>query len=308
MSAVVGSYSSFVFSFTTMKTIHYASIIALLTIAACSQPEINHYQLRIKGSESMYETFLELKNDFEKRQDSIIISLEGGGSRTGLMAIKNHEAEIGLSSFPFDLEKTLGSDHHVSEAVVAYDAIVVITNQNNPIDSLSDESLQKIYSGTVYDWNQLGGRPGLILPIIRDENSGTQQFFVEHFGVKQLAPTAKVAHDNAEIVAKVSSNPNGIGFIGFAYFTESVHNMKLPSDSTQTQFEAPTHRNLENGKYPLKRGLRIYYRDTNNPAISGFLQYLKSKHAEGVIESFGLIPVQDKSTEISAGQPPQTGP
>lgn len=238
----------------------------------------------------MYETFLELKNDFEKRQDSIKITLEGGGSRTGLMAIKNQEAEIGLSSFPFDLENTLGPSHGIQQQVVAFDAIVVVTNTSNPIDSLSDKQLSDIYTGKIYDWAQLGGKSGLIMPVIRDENSGTQQFFTDYFQITQLAPTAEVAIDNAEIVSRVSGSVHGIGFIGFAYFTESVKNLKLPSDSTQLSFEAPTHRNLENGKYPLKRGLIIYYPEQTSPAVAGFLQYLQTQQAESVIESFGLIP------------------
>lgn len=270
--------------------IYFYSLVSLLLINSCNDlHKPKTYSLRLKGSESMYETFLELKNDFEKIQDSIEVSIEGGGSRTGLMAIKNNEAEIGLSSFAFDLNNTLGAEHGITEQVVAYDAIVVITNKSNAIDSLNNEQLHDIYSGKVYDWKQLGGHQGQILPIIRDQNSGTQKFFIEHYGVNKLAPAATVASDNAEIVSKVSGNINGIGFIGFAYFTASVHNLKLTTDSTQLIYSEPTHRNLENGKYPLKRGLRIYFGAQDNPAINGFLKYLKTKRAHEIIESFGLI-------------------
>lgn len=239
----------------------------------------------------MYETFLELKTDFEKYQDSVKVSLEGGGSRTGLMAIQSHEADMGLSSFPFDLDETLGGAHGISEKVVAYDAIVLITNQHNPITALSDEQIQGIFSGKIYDWEQLGGPKGLITPIIRDENSGTQRFFEDHFQVKALAKTAEVEAHNADIVAKVSGNNAGIGFIGFAYFTESVHNLLLHAiDSTPDgTYVAPTHRNLENGTYPLKRGLRVYFREGQDPAVDAFLAYLNTERARMIIESYGLI-------------------
>lgn len=237
----------------------------------------------------MYETFLELKNDFEKLQDSIDIQIEGGGSRTGLMAIKTGEAEIGLSSFEFNLNKELGQNHHISEQVVAYDAIVIITNKNNPIDSLSDEQISKIYNGEILDWKQLGGKSGKILPIIRDENSGTQKFFAEHFQVKDLALSAIAERTNSEIVSKVTADVNSIGFIGFGYFTESVHNLKLPSTTNDGNFEVPSLRTLENGRYPLKRSLRIYYKETT-PEIQGFLAYLQTDRAISVIEGSGLIP------------------
>ena len=79
----------------------------------------------------MFETFYALKTDFEKIQDSVYISIEGGGSRTGLFAIRDKTADLGLSSFAFDLSQVLDPRHDVKERVVAYDGIVVIRNQNN---------------------------------------------------------------------------------------------------------------------------------------------------------------------------------
>ncbi|MEQ8473846.1 MAG: substrate-binding domain-containing protein [Marinoscillum sp.] len=269
-----------------------AILFFIVSSYGCKHQNTNSsYVLRMKGSESMFETFSELKNAFEKRQDSVKITLEGGGSRTGLMAIKNGEAEIGLSSFAFDLTETLGSDHNILEEIVAYDAIVLITNKSNPIDSLSYQNVSDIYTGAIYDWNQLGGNTGLIAPIIRDENSGTQRFFTEYFNINQIARTAEISEDNAQIVSKVNGNINGVGFIGFAYFTESVNNLKLPVDSIAPTFVAPTHRNLENDKYPLKRGLRIYYQRSENPAIEAFLNFLTTDEAHSIIESYGLIAI-----------------
>jgi phosphate transport system substrate-binding protein len=58
-----------------------------LLILSCSQKKAKSYKLRVKGSESLYDTFVALKFEFEKNQDSIKLLLEGGGSRTGLVAI-----------------------------------------------------------------------------------------------------------------------------------------------------------------------------------------------------------------------------
>jgi phosphate transport system substrate-binding protein len=66
--------------------------------------------------------------------------------------------------------------------------------------------------------------------------------------------------------------------------------MRLPqNDQENLAFVPPTHRNLENNKYPLKRGLRIYYQNTNNQGIKSFLKYLSTDEAHMIIESYGLI-------------------
>ncbi len=236
----------------------------------------------------MHGVFLDLKKDFEKTHANIHVTIEGGGSRTGLDAIKDHQADIGLSSFEFNLDRELGANHSVKEKVVAYDGIVLIANENNPLDSLTDDQVHSIYQGEVFDWNQLGGKPGTIVPIIRDENSGTQRFFTSHFNIESITRSAVVSAENKEILSKVQGDVNAIGFIGFAYFSQGVHDLRLATEDSNG-YRSPTKRNLLNNSYPLKRGLRVYYTLENDDAVKSFINYLDSKSAKAIIESYGLI-------------------
>lgn len=241
----------------------------------------------------MHETFDALASDFQRMQDTLKVIIEGGGSRTGLMAIKESTADIGLSSFKFDLNKTLGDDHQVNQRVVAYDGIVVINNTNNPLKQLTNSQISQIYSGEVKDWSEIGGSQGLIKPIVRDSNSGTQRFFTNYFRVNEVASSAIVAKENHEIVDEVISSENGIGFIGYAYYTEMVNTVELPhaddADSNLVEYIPPTPTHLSNGKYPLKRSLQIYYHREQDPRVGAFLAYLNTDRAKHIIESFGLI-------------------
>ncbi len=265
------------------------SILLFSSILFACQPskDSSSATIKMKGSESMHAVFQELKENFEKSNPGIHILLEGGGSRTGLNAIREQSADIGLSSFEFDLEKELGSTSRVKEQLIAYDGVVLITNENNPLDSLTDEQVEKIYEGQINDWSEIGGNPGSILPIVRDENSGTQKFFTEHYAINSLSNSAVTLDENKDIVNKVHSNVNAIGFIGFAYFAHGVHEIKLAADSFK--FRSPTKSNLINNTYPLKRGLRIYYNDQLSDSTKAFLVYLNSEEAKSIIESFGLI-------------------
>ncbi len=236
----------------------------------------------------MHSVFMDLKENFEKSQPHIQLEIEGGGSRTGLEAIKENQADIGLSSFAFDLERELGTNHGILEKTVAFDGIVLITNEHNPLDSLTDDQIERIYEGSIYDWGQLGGNPGNIIPITRDENSGTQRFFTDHFAIEKLSSTAVVSDENKDILNRVQGNINAIGFIGFAYFTQGVHELKLATEDSNG-YRSPTKRNLQNNSYPLKRGLRVYYRNSNNEAVNQFIHYLETTEAQTIIESYGLI-------------------
>ncbi|MEQ9466430.1 MAG: phosphate ABC transporter substrate-binding protein [Ekhidna sp.] len=274
-----------------MRSILSLTILLLLFGCNSIQKSKEYETLRLKGSESMHEAFSTLASDFQKQQDTLKVTLEGGGSRTGLMAIKDKTADIGLSSFPFNLDSILGDGHGVSQRVVAYDGIVVINHLDNPIGKLTDHQITNIYSGIIKDWSEIGGEPGSIMPVVRDSNSGTQRFFTEHFKIYDVTPYAIIAGENHEIVDSVISNKNSIGFIGYAYYTAMVKNIELPSvqGGDSLRFVAPEPRFIDNGEYPLKRSLRIYFDGKYDARVMAFLKYLDSDRARDILESYGLI-------------------
>ncbi|MCV9389336.1 PstS family phosphate ABC transporter substrate-binding protein [Reichenbachiella ulvae] len=278
-----------------MRKIQILSLFILL-FSSCSPGKQEKATLRIKGSESMHETFIALKKDFEKLQDTLAIEIEGGGSKTGLMAIHDQSVDIGLSSYAFDLDSVLGSSHGVAEKVVAHDGIVIINNDNNPIGQLTKEQIGKIYRGEIKDWSELGGKPGEILPLVRDGNSGTQKYFSEYFGLDKTSERVEVAEDNKEIVQKVYQDDRRIGFIGFAYVTLHVQDLQLPSNiEKDTFFISPSFNSIRKGEYPLKRDLRIYYQKEGNSRVNSFMTYLASERAQNIIERNGLVPSQSEN-------------
>ncbi|SNS85879.1 phosphate ABC transporter substrate-binding protein, PhoT family [Ekhidna lutea] len=276
-----------------MKRLLFSLLVCFFLGCDTIQNPKDYQPLKLKGSESMHETFANLASDFERLQDTIKVELEGGGSRTGLLAIKDQTADIGLSSFPFDLDSILGENHTIDQRVVAYDGIVVINHLDNPIGQLTDDQISNIYSGVVTDWAELGGVSGSIMPVVRDSNSGTQKFFTQHYNIFELAPTVVVAGENREIVDSVISNKNSIGFIGYSYYTAMVKNVELPALGAKSKdtvaYVAPEPDFINSGQYPLKRSLRIYYEQLPDKRVMAFLQYLDSDRAKEIIESHGLI-------------------
>lgn len=264
--------------------------VLLIGLVACKQSK-ERLVIRMKGSESMHEPFNAIREDFEMQQDSLTMSLDGGGSRIGLMAIKNEEVDIGLSSYRFDIDSLFGEGHDVAEHLVAFDGIVLINNEQNPINQLTNEEIWGIYSGHYTDWSQLGGKRGKIRPIVRDQNSGTQKFFIEHYGVDSITAHATVAQENEEIVSMVLEDPNGIGFIGYAYVTLNVKDISVPSMKTRgdTSFVYPSFSSIQQGAYPLKRSLMIYCKQEPSAAVGAFLSYLNSPRGQDVLEKNGLI-------------------
>jgi phosphate transport system substrate-binding protein len=74
-------------------------------------------------------------------------------------------------------EKTYADNKGVSltETPIALDAFVFIINDNNPIESLTIEQVQGIYTGNIKNWNEVGEYDAEINPYVRNANSGSQE-------------------------------------------------------------------------------------------------------------------------------------
>lgn len=57
---------------------------------------------------------------------------------------------------------------------IGREAFVFFVNKRNPVDSLTVEQIKDIYSGTVTNWKEVGGKKASIRAFQREENSGSQ--------------------------------------------------------------------------------------------------------------------------------------
>ena len=115
---------------------------------------------------------------------------------------------------------------------IGKEAFVFFVNSQNPVNNLTVEQLQAIYSNEITNWKELGGKDETIRPFQRNENSGSQTAFV-HFmeGKTIMEPPIENVHNIMEpIVAQTADYKNYGNAIGFSfrfYVKEMVKNKKV---------------------------------------------------------------------------------
>ena len=62
---------------------------------------------------------------------------------------------------------------------IALDAFIFVLNGANPVSGLTVEQIQGIYTGKITDWGSLGGKPGKITPVRREDTSGSEPLMKE---------------------------------------------------------------------------------------------------------------------------------
>src|SRR5213082_3718458 len=178
--------------------------------------------LVIKGSDTLGAKLVpQLAEEFKAQHPGTAFNIAAEGSTTGIAAIIDGTAQIGMSSRPTKPEEISAAKAkgvNFKETIVAYDGIAAIVNAANPIKALTKKQVEQIFTGDVTDWSAVGGSGGKISVYTRNTSSGTYSDFKELAMKKRdYAGGSQKMAGNEQIAAEVSQNPNGIGYVGLAY-------------------------------------------------------------------------------------------
>jgi phosphate transport system substrate-binding protein len=263
-------------------------------------------RVRIANGESPDVSEIRVIGDDGRNRATIDLQARGSGTATpglvsgkavvGMASRPLNETELGqLAQQGFGDMRAAGSEH-----VLGLDGIVVIVAPTNSVNKLSLQQLQRIFSGAVSDWSQVGGTPGRINLYARDAKSGTFDTFktlVLDPGKQQLAASAQRFESSSELSDLVANDAQGIGFIGFAYL-RNAKAVALVNECGMTF--TPSTFSVKTEEYPLSRRLFLYSGKLQQQSFAaGLLDFSLSLAAQPVVRNSGFI---DQELEWRAGQ------
>src|SRR5436305_3531553 len=220
-----------------MKRI-YLSLISVLSLMGSAYAD----RLVIKGSDSLGAKLVpQLAEQFKAQHPGTTFDIAAEGSTTGIAAIIDGTAQIGMSSRrakTSEIGAASAKGINMKPTVVAYDGIAVIVNASNPVKSLTRKQVEQIFAGEVTDWSAVGSSGGKISVYTRNTSSGTYSDFKELAMKKRdYAGGSQKMAGNEQIAAEVGKNANGVGYVGLAYTKASgikVMSIGLVLTSVQT--------------------------------------------------------------------------
>src|ERR671917_2331494 len=108
---------------------------------ACVSFEARAEKLVIKGSDTLGAKLVpQLAEQFKSQNPGTTFDIAAEGSTTGIAAIIDGTAQIGMSSRrakPAEVGAASGKGVNMKPHIVAYDGMAVIVNANNPIKALT---------------------------------------------------------------------------------------------------------------------------------------------------------------------------
>ncbi|MBC8042720.1 MAG: phosphate ABC transporter substrate-binding protein PstS family protein [Rhizobacter sp.] len=289
------------------RSTKYIAFALLLSLAACGgdhnessggqPPAASGEPMSIKGSDTMVILGQKWAETYMKKNSGTRIQISGGGSGTGIVALINGTTDICQASRPMkksEREKVKAKyGHDVLEIPVAKDGIAVYVHADNPIREITMQQLEKIYTGEISNWRDLGGANQRIIVFGRENSSGTYGFFMEHvLRDKDFGAAVQTLPGTAAVVNAVSEETKAIGYGGDAYST-GVRALAIKKDSA-AQAIAPGEVSIMTGTYPIARDLYFYIGKEFKGAEKEFVEWVMSEEGQGIVKKVGYYPIPKK--------------
>jgi len=260
------------------------------------------------GSDTMNNMMTLWGETFKKLYPNVNIQVEGKGSTTAPPALIAGTAQFGPMSRTMrateidSFEKKYG--YKPTMLRTSYDALAVYVNKDNPIEKLTLQQVDAIFSKTrksggknIAKWGDLGltgdwaSKP--ISLYGRNSASGTYGFFKEFaLGNGDFKDTVKEQPGSASVVQGVTEDRFGIGYSGVGYKTSGVKLVPLVGKSGLSDGK---YEDVTSNKYPLSRFLYLYINKAPgkalDPLVAEFVKLIFSKEGQEVVIKDGYYPV-----------------
>ena len=111
----------------------------------------------------------------------------------------------------------------LEQKAIGRDALVFIVNEENPVQSLTQQQLRDIYAGRITSWKDVGGADSPIVAFQRGVDSGSQTLFKKLLidkgdGQLMAAPTELAPADMGGLVDSIAEYNNSANAIGFSVY------------------------------------------------------------------------------------------
>jgi phosphate transport system substrate-binding protein len=220
------------------------------------------------------------------------ISVQGGGSGTGLTQVSQGAVQIGNSDVTADSKLQPADAQALVDHVVARQGWVMVVNSGvTGVTNLTTQQATDIWTGKVTNWKDVGGNDQAIVLILRPASSGTRATFKKIVlnGANEANGTALTEDSNGAVTTAVASTPGATSVIGFAYYQANKTKVTaLGLDGVQGSVAT-----MLDGTYKLQAFGHMYTKGQPDGLAKSFLDYMLTDPIQKVlIPSLFYAPAQ----------------
>lgn len=245
------------------------------------------------GSTALQPLVEQAASNYQKDNSKVNISVQGGGSGTGLSQVQQGAVTIGNSDI-FAEQQTGIKAKELVDHKVAVVGMTPVVNKGVGVKNLTMSQLKNIFTGKVTNWKQVGGKNLKINVVNRVSGSGTRATFEGAVLEGAKAIKTQEQDSNGTVQKIVSSTPGTISYLAFSYVNSKI-------EAPSINGVKPDDQNVENNKWKIWSYEHMYTKGQPNAATKKFLNYMDSgKVQNSLVQKLGYISIHDMKVQKNA--------
>ena len=244
------------------------------------------------GSTALQPLVQAAQESFTSENPNYMITVQGGGSGTGLSQVEAGAVTIGNSDV-FAEEKDGVDASKLVDHKVAVVGMAPVVNKEVGVKDISKQDLIDIFTGKTKNWSELGGKDQEIAVINRASGSGTRATF-EKWGLDGAETIQTQEQDSSGTVRKiVAETPGAISYLALSYLDDSLQALTI--DGVEA-----TPENIATNDWKIWSYDHMYTNGEPDANIKTFLDYMLSDDIQqGVVKELGYLPITEMKVERS---------
>jgi phosphate transport system substrate-binding protein len=270
-----------------------AVMVVTGAFAGCgSKTEEVSGNVTLAGSTALQPLAEQAGKNFTTKYPSVAVTVQGGGSGTGLNLVSEGTVNIGNS----DVEASKKLDASLASALVDHKVcgigFAVVVNKNVKVESLTLQQIQDIFTGKVTNWKEVGGQDIAIQVIHRPASSGTRATFVDTVmgGVAENDSIGTVQDSSGSVEKALTDTQGSISYLALSYITDAVKANVTPVKIDNIE---ATNANIKAGTYKFWSWEHMYTKGEATGVTKTFLEYMVSADNKALVEKLGYISASD---------------
>lgn len=218
------------------------------------------------------------------------------GTDNAYAALAENKADMLLVYGPSDATiEELSLETTMDMYPIGFDALVFIVNEDNPIESLTAEQIQDIYSGKITNWKEVGGLDSPIMAFQRPYLSGSQTMML-NLCMKDVEPMEPkeetIADSMSDIVTAVEAYNNSANAIGYSVYYYAKNMYARPGIKfIGVNGVEPSNESINSREYPfISEFFGVIGKKSANQQAQALLDWLRTEEGQLFIQNCGYVP------------------
>ncbi len=239
--------------------------------------------LRYAGATTLQRFFMPEAGLIFTGDTAIKVHIEGGNTGPGISALLKGDIDMaGAGRLLTEAEKKQGLVEHF----LGWDVLAIVVHEKNPLNNLTLNQLQGIFSGEITNWQEVGGHANPIVVVTCPKGSGMRS------AVKKLILKKKDFLSREIVSAIVAASDQQVSM--FPIGITAVSSSMLDADNVKAikvDGVAPTPANVSAGSYPLTKPLVLVTMGEPQDDLARFVALVKSPQGKAILQEY-FVPVE----------------